>query len=69
METTIAITVKDVYGQTLVYPANDQAKRLATMLGTKTFTHAAMCGIEAMGFRILEVDRLGKPIRANKLAA
>lgn len=52
MNTQILIELRDVYGETKAYPANDQAKLFAEMLGTKTLTHRNMCLIERLGFTI-----------------
>ena len=55
MDNIIQIRVKDVYGKPTVYPVNIQAHRLAHLVGTKTLTHNALAGAEAMGFTIQEV--------------
>ena len=52
MDTKLLIELRDVYGETKAYPANDQAKLFAEMLGTKTLTHRNLCLIEQLGFTI-----------------
>lgn len=46
---------KSVYGNTLVYPANTQAKLFAKLAGTKTFNPAQLATIKQMGFAIVRV--------------
>lgn len=38
MDSIIAIRLREVYGSVKAYPANEQAERLADMVGTKTLT-------------------------------
>jgi hypothetical protein len=52
MDTQLLIELRDVYGETKAYPANEQAKLFAAMLGTKTLTHEKLCLIERLGFTI-----------------
>ena len=58
MDTQLLIELRDVYGETKAYPANDQAKLFAEMLGTKTLTHRNMRLIEQLGFTI-EIKQRG----------
>jgi hypothetical protein len=51
----IQIEVRDVYGVQTVYPVCEAAKRFASIAGTKTLTHRALCDIEALGFDIEQV--------------
>jgi hypothetical protein len=48
----ISLTLKSVYGQTRAYPACDNARTFAAMLGAKTLTREALRHIEALGFTI-----------------
>ena len=57
METTLRIELKDVYGRTLAYPANDQATRLATLIGAKTFSVSVLRDALAMGFKLMLTAR------------
>lgn len=59
MQATIQVTVKDVYGQELVYPVCDQAKRLAALVGTKTLTTVTLRQWVAMGGQLQYVGRFG----------
>jgi D-alanyl-D-alanine carboxypeptidase len=46
----IVVRLKDVYGNTLIYPANAAAEALAEIAGTKTLTPAVMrIAIEKLG--------------------
>jgi|SRR6516225_2663953 hypothetical protein len=56
----IAVTVKDVYGNRLVYPANTQAEILAGIAGTKTLTSDTLIKAQAMGFRVVAVYPAGE---------
>jgi hypothetical protein len=69
METLLTFTAKNVYGEMKFYPANEQAKRLCALVGTKTLTPATMRDAKAMGFTFAEVDRFGREVGAMSLAA
>lgn len=56
----VAVTVKTVYGNQLVYPANTQAEILAKIAGTKTITLDTLYHAQAMGFRIVCVYPAGE---------
>ena len=56
MITRVEITVRNVYGVPTIYPANDQAKLLAKLAGTKTLTNATLAVAEQMGFAIVTVQ-------------
>jgi hypothetical protein len=51
----VQVTVKNVYGQDLVYPANDAAIAFASMVGRKTLTHRDLQHIEKLGFVVKQV--------------
>jgi len=57
MTMQVLIELRDVYGETKAYPANEQAKLFAEMLGTKTLTHRNLCLIERLGFTIQAQER------------
>ena len=57
MTMQVLIEVRDVYGEAKAYPANEQAKLFAEMLGTKTLTHRNLCLIERLGFTIETKER------------
>lgn len=69
MDNLIAVTLKNVYGETKAYPANVQAIRFARLLGTKTLTPVALNEITQMGFRVIEVDPFGQTVGEVRLAA
>jgi hypothetical protein len=43
------VQVKEVYGKTMFYPANDIAKSLAKIAGTNTLTQATIVEAQKMG--------------------
>lgn len=53
----IVIEVRDVYGNQLVYPVCDTAKRFCRLTGRKTFTHADLIEIEGLGYLIAQRPR------------
>ena len=61
----IEVSVKSVYGNTLIYPANENAKLLAQIAGTKTINNQALALAERMGFSIVTVPdaALAKAVR------
>ncbi len=59
MQTSLHVTLKDVYGNVKAYPACEQSQRLAELLNTKTLTPHALSGARAMGFELVYVDRFG----------
>ena len=48
----IYVEPRSVYGQTLIYPVCEQAKRFAKLAGTKTLTSAQLRIIREMGVAI-----------------
>lgn len=52
MNNVLKISAKNVYGNVLVYPENQQAKYLAELAGTKTLTQYTLRIAKAMGFEI-----------------
>lgn len=53
MITVIEVMARNVYGSTMLYPANDQAKLLAAFVGTKTLTLSKLLIARQMGFEIV----------------
>ena len=53
MSKTIAITLREVYGTALVYPACQDAVRFAEIAGSKTLTPQTLRLIEALGYEII----------------
>ena len=50
MNTHALVTIKTIYGQDRVYPANDVAYSLAALLGSKTFTREQLAKARELGF-------------------
>lgn len=55
MQRVIKIQVRQVYGVTQAYPANEQAQLLALIAGTKTLKPETLANAERMGFQIEQV--------------
>ena len=54
MNKTIAITLREVYGNALVYPACPDAVRFAEIAGSKTLTPQTLRLIEDLGYDIVQ---------------
>ena len=52
MTQQIIIRVTKNYGTTVVYPACETSKKLAELIGTKTFTNAARHKLVDLGYEI-----------------
>jgi hypothetical protein len=52
MNATITVRITNNYGQRAVYPACDTARKLAELIGTKTFTDRALRQIKDLGYVI-----------------
>ncbi len=57
METTnnqmqVIVKEKSVYGNILVYPANEKAQIFANLIGKKTFTDFDLKCIKSLGFEV-----------------
>ena len=50
MNTHALVTIKTIYGQDRVYPANDVAYALAALLGAKTFTREQIAKAKELGY-------------------
>lgn len=46
----ITVIIKSNYGNRAVYPACDTSRKLAALIGTKTFTDAAIEQIKGLGY-------------------
>lgn len=64
MNTTITVSLRDVYGKTVAYPACDQARRLAELVGTTTLTGSTLLKAKRMGFDIVYRDHFSAETRA-----
>lgn len=52
MNQSITVRITNVYGNRMVYPACDVARKLADLIGTKTFTPRALEQIKGLGYSI-----------------
>lgn len=57
MQRVVQIQVRSVYGVMQAYPANEQAKLLALIAGTKTLKPETLAYAERMGFQIEQVHQ------------
>lgn len=53
MNQRIEVKLRDIYGSTKAYPANEQAERLARLANTKTLTYATLSHAAEMGFEVV----------------
>lgn len=63
----ITVTIKRVYGQALVYPADGPAQVAAQLTGTRTFTCTNLACLELLGHEV-EIDASSpeaRDLRAN----
>ena len=49
----VLIEIKSVYGNELIYPANDTADKLANLAGKKTLSRVDLAIIKNLGFDIV----------------
>tara|TARA_R100001086_G_scaffold59237_1_gene27124 strand:- start:98 stop:280 length:183 start_codon:yes stop_codon:yes gene_type:complete len=49
---TVEVTIKQVYGKELIYPANKNAERFANIAGTRTLSASVLQNAKALGFEI-----------------
>lgn len=49
----ITVEIKNVYGNTTIYPVCAKAKLFADIAGTKTLTFAAIHKIKFLGFEVI----------------
>ena len=55
MDNIIEVEVRNVYGNKLVYPANELAHKFAKLLNTKTFNRQTILGLKDMGYVVGQV--------------
>lgn len=53
---TIYVESRSVYGNELIYPANQFANQFAELLGKKTFSLTDLKRITALGYRVIEAN-------------
>lgn len=52
MEKKLVIEIKQVYGNEMIYPANDTAQVFADLIGTKTLGRMKLALIQGLGFEV-----------------
>lgn len=52
MKPKIQIEMKEVYGETKVYPVCERAKLFARIAGTKTLTNEVLKDVERLGYQL-----------------
>lgn len=61
----ILVSIKQVYGSTMVYPECDKAKLLAKLTGTKTLTPAHLAIIRELGYSVAVKPQQTRSIKLN----
>ena len=49
---TIKVSIKNVYGNELIYPVCDKAKSLTHLTGNKTLSHYNVETIKRLGYKV-----------------
>ena len=49
---TIKVSIKNVYGNELIYPVCDKAKSFAHLTGNKTLSHYNVETIKRLGYKV-----------------
>ena len=57
----VAVSVRSVDGQELVFPAGENARLLASLAGTETFSAAQVAVIRELGFTVFRQAEPGLP--------
>ena len=57
INSTIKVEVKNIYGETRVYPMCDKSKMFASIAGTITLTNHTLSKVEALGYTIENVTK------------
>jgi len=52
MDKKVLVTIKQVYGNETIYPANDTAQVFADLIGTKTLSRSKLGLIQALGYEL-----------------
>ena len=52
MENTILVQIKNIYGNEMIYPANQTAQHFANIAGTKTLSANTLRNAKLLGFAI-----------------
>lgn len=56
---TIDVTIKNVYGNEMIYPACETAEKFCELIGKKTFSQSDMMRINELGYTMNVVAALG----------
>jgi len=56
MNTIIEVEIKTAYGNERIYPTNEEGRKLARLVGSKTFTRETIALAKELGFSF-EVKR------------
>jgi phosphate/sulfate permease len=56
MDKKLVIEVKQVYGNEMIYPANDTAQVFADLVGTKTLSRMKLALIQGLGY-VVEIKQ------------
>ncbi len=61
MERIITVKIKNVYGNDLIYPICEKAKKFSALVGKKTFSRTEVSWIKDLGFEVrVEAQQLWK---------
>ena len=52
MDTILEVQVRTVYGTDRIYPINEQARKVAELVGRKTLTKDDLAKLKDLGFQI-----------------
>lgn len=55
MNHVVQVKIKSVYGNKLIYPANETAEKLTQLLGRKTFSNTDLARLQDLGYVIEQV--------------
>lgn len=55
MDKIIEVEIRNVYGNSLLYPVNATAKLFAKLLSVKTFNRDQVAGMRALGYTVGQV--------------
>jgi hypothetical protein len=54
----LTVKVKQVYGNDMIYPVNDTAKKFSNLIGKKTFSRVDLAIISNLGYKITQVQEV-----------
>lgn len=57
----IFVTVKNVYGNELIYPACDDSRKFAELMGKKTLSTNDLRGIKSLGYSVALAQSVNLP--------